>query len=127
MHTPSFLAHAAGTLLLVIGGGAALAAERGGRPGEKPLDLTVRRDAAAWTGVRDKAPIGEQKQAALPLRERERDRVGRPLHGQPYGAGYEARVMRADTGAAPAASAMRAGPAPATAAAPSPAGGRGHR
>ena len=86
------------------------AAAQGSGTSEKPLDLTVPRQAGQWTGLAERSALPEPAPAASsPTRAAD---AGARTRSQPYGTGYEARMSPAAAVGGPA----RGGVAPPAAA-----------
>lgn len=69
------------------------AAAQGSGTSEKPLDLTVPRQAGQWTGLAERsAPPEPAPAASSPARGAD---AGARTRSQPYGTGYEARMSPA--------------------------------
>lgn len=86
------------------------AAAQGASTGEKPLDLTVPRQAGQWVGLAERSALPEPEPAASrPTRAAE---AGARTRSQPYGTGYEARMSAGPAVGGPG---RAAGPPPAAA------------
>ncbi len=119
----------AGAILMVALGAtsAATAGDTPARSNDKPLDLSVPKEAEAWVGVHTKAREAEPQRAQREVLAR----PDQPLARKPYGAGYEARAAGAapgtprasETGAMPPGTARAYGPS----AMPGRPAGRGSR
>lgn len=106
----------AGAILMVVLGAtsAAAAGDTPARWNDKPLDLSVPKEAEAWVGVRTKAREAEPQRAQREMLAR----PDQPLARKPYGAGYEARTSgttpgtprASETGAMPPGTARGYGP-----------------